>query len=659
MRLDGIIRDKYSEKLREASEAYRQTRVRLTELCNSIADYLPSLDKSIKARLKQWLGCEAEEIIQDVKDQLQKKECPIFVAGETSSGKSTFLNLLLGSEFLPVALLSSTSTICEVKYGKTKRAVVHLRQPTDQEQRQITIPLDGTKRRQKELESYIHLEGASRDDLPPAERVEIFLPIDLLKGGSVLVDSPGVGENEVMDKMVADYLPKCLAFIYILDSSRAGGVQNDKLVQILKLCADNNTEKENFDPKSAIFICNKWDLVSTREQEEVKRDTFRKLSQKWPGLKESQMFFAGQLAGILSGEFTKALDGIDTLLAQILNMKLDTLCQQTSDFRDQLALFYLTHLRKYEYELDNIQGWTNTRNRLGGGAFGEVFKVQVLYKGTMTQAALKIGVYPYDVIPLPLTKENAILRNFLTEEDNLRKLKEPMDTSSDQRIHNQHIVEYYGTACKRVPRGLKLGLVTELCEGTLADRIIGQRDHNPAWWGSDPEKQAAAFSYTQNLAVQLCEGLKIIHDAGYMHRDLKLINILVTHDDVVKLADVGQSKAEVKVTGTITGTPLYVAPEVLAEQMYNKSADIYSLGILLWEMWYGKTRYQLDTEDVAYDKQMKTDLKEGKDIRMPQWRGTVPPIPEWTRLIHDCLKKDPKERPNIQECLRRISAMKV
>ncbi|KAI8506998.1 hypothetical protein Bbelb_154370 [Branchiostoma belcheri] len=335
-------------------------------------------------------------------------------------------------------------------------------------------------------------------------------------------------------------------------------------------------------------------------------------------------------------------------------------CQQTSDFRDQLALFYLTHLRKYEYELDNIQGWTNTRNRLGGGAFGEVFKVQVLYKGRMTQAALKIGLYPYDVIPLPLTKENAILRNFLTEEDNLRKLKEPMDTSSDQRIHNQHIVEYYGTAYKRVPRGLKLGLVTELCEGTLADRIIGQRDHNPAWWGSDPEKQAAAFSYTQNLAVQLCQGLKIIHDAGYMHRDLKLINILVTHDDVVKLADVGQTKAEAKVTGTITGTALYAAPEVLIKgKMYNKSADIYSLGLILLEMWYGKTLYDVSNEDVAYTRQMNTDLEEGKDIRMPQWQGTVPPIPEWTRLIHDCLKKDPKERPNIQECLRRISAMKV
>ncbi|XP_066265559.1 uncharacterized protein [Branchiostoma lanceolatum] len=233
-----------------------------------------------------------------------------------------------------------------------------------------------------------------------------------------------------------------------------------------------------------------------------------------------------------------------------------------------------------------------------------------------------------------------------------------MDTSTpDQRMNTRHIVEYYGTACKRVKGGLRLGLVTELCEGTLEDRIVGNRNLNPAWWGSNPEKLAAAFSYTQNLAVQLCEGLRTIHDAGYIHRDIKLINILVTRDDVVKLADVGQTKQEVRITGTIAGTATYAAPEVKEKKKYDKSADIYSLGLILWEMWYGKTLY--GHKDDIYSKRLEEDLKRGRDIRMPRWEGTVPPIPEWTSLIHDCLKKDPKRRPKIQECLDRISAMKV
>ncbi|XP_035663932.1 serine/threonine-protein kinase ppk11-like [Branchiostoma floridae] len=177
-------------------------------------------------------------------------------------------------------------------------------------------------------------------------------------------------------------------------------------------------------------------------------------------------------------------------------------------FLGQLAMFHLTEMRGYEYDLDSIIGWRDTTSRIGEGSFGEVYRVQVQGKGTETPAALKLGVYPYDIT----TTETAW--DFLKEEDNLRKLQ------------GEHIVEYYGTACRREGGGLRLGLVMELCDGTLGDRIVGNRNHNPAWWGADPEKQAAAFSYTQNLAVQLCEGLKTIHDAGYIHKDLKVINIL-------------------------------------------------------------------------------------------------------------------------------------
>ncbi|XP_066264958.1 bacterial dynamin-like protein [Branchiostoma lanceolatum] len=219
------------EKLREASEVYRKNQDRLAKLCNSIADYLPSLDTRTRAILKLWLnGCEVEEVIADVQKQLQKKEFPILVAGETSSGKSTFLNLLLGENILPVDYLSSTSTICEVKYGKTRQAVVHLRQPNDQGKTKITLLFDRTEDYQ-ELESYMHLEGARRDSLPEAKLIEIFLPFPLLQGGSVLVDSPGVGENSIMDEVVTDYLQsaKSMSFIYIVDSSRAGGVQADRV----------------------------------------------------------------------------------------------------------------------------------------------------------------------------------------------------------------------------------------------------------------------------------------------------------------------------------------------------------------------------------------------------------------------------------------------
>ncbi|XP_078583918.1 uncharacterized protein LOC144866430 [Branchiostoma floridae x Branchiostoma japonicum] len=554
-----------SGNMTEVLNTHNSKRERLAELCHRIADYLPKLDISIKEQLEIQFGQEPKDILQEVQCHLDKEECCLLVAGETSSGKSSFLNLLLGDKVLPVAFQSSTSTICELKYGETRQAVVHLRELNKQGQRQITIPLDGTEQHQAELKSYMHLKGASRDSLPPAEKIEIFLPLPLLKGGIVIVDSPGVGENKMMDKVVADYIPRAFAFLYIINSASAGGVQPDRLGKLLELYRTKENA-EDIDPESAMFICNKWDLVEAgvadaEEQDDLMIETFRKLKEMWPGLKKSQMFYVSTkkavgLGGILSEDFTKVLDGLDLLLPKSLDIKLET-----------------------QYRM--LQG--------------------------------------------------------------------------------EHIVEFYGTAYKwekteGQPDRLRLGLVMELCEGTLEDRIIGKRDHNPAWWGADPQKQASAFSYTQNLAAQLCEGLKYIHDAAYIHRDLKLINVLVTRDNTVKLADVGLTKREENITGSIAGTPLYTAPEVKERKLYDKSADIYSLGLILWEMWYGVPLYGL--EDSAYVNEMEKDLKEGKDIRMPKWDGSVPPISEWTRLIHDCLRKDPGERPKIQQCLDRILALK-
>ncbi|KAI8502328.1 hypothetical protein Bbelb_199160 [Branchiostoma belcheri] len=526
-----------------------------------------------------------------------------------------------------------------------------------------------------------------------------------------------------MDKVVADYIPKAFAFLYIIDSSSATGVQQDRLGQLLKLCT---AKENNFNPESAMFICNKWDQVPPEEEEEVKSETFRKLSEMWPGLEESQLFFVSTRkavgpGGILSDDFTKVLDGLDLLLPKSLDIKLETQYSDTErdlllnwiqapddtplvdilfqallsdelltdlterqmqpqrdlmavldaditkmmtimektiekNFKDtrgnaeilqrydpqsrefnsflgQLAMFHLTEMRKYEYDLDSITASTDTSNSLGKGSFGEVYQVQVPWKGAEVPAALKIGLPPYDKIT------NDTAWEFQKEENNLRTLK------------GDHIVEYYGTACQREkregqPDKLRLGLVMELCEGTLADRIINKTDHNPAQCLHDPEKYAAAFSYTQNLAVQLCQGLKTIHDEGYVHRDLKPSNILVTKDDTVKIADVGLSKREAIITGTIAGTPHYAAPEVKDRTVYDKSADIFSLGLILWEMWYGTT---VDCMEI------RRHLEIGLGIRLP----TVPPIPEWKELIYDCLEKDPKKRPEIQECLDRISAMKV
>jgi serine/threonine protein kinase len=58
--------------------------------------------------------------------------------------------------------------------------------------------------------------------------------------------------------------------------------------------------------------------------------------------------------------------------------------------------------------------------------------------------------------------------------------------------------------------------------------------------------------------------------------------------DVVKLADVGLTKREDSIGEWVVGTPVYMSPEVLVPKgIYDRKADIYALGIMIWEMWYG------------------------------------------------------------------------
>jgi len=120
---------------------------------------------------------------------------------------------------------------------------------------------------------------------------------------------------------------------------------------------------------------------------------------------------------------------------------------------------------------------------------------------------------------------------------------------------------------------LEFNIVTELADGgSLYDQICLKRLENRA---------------LQKAFYEICLGLKYMKDNNVIHRDLKTQNILLTKDLTIKIADFGLAKnlsTLSKMASTWCGTPITMAPEVIERKKYTFSADIWSLGCILYEL---------------------------------------------------------------------------
>ena len=124
----------------------------------------------------------------------------------------------------------------------------------------------------------------------------------------------------------------------------------------------------------------------------------------------------------------------------------------------------------------------------------------------------------------------------------------------------------------------KLNLVMEYCDDSdLYDKIQQKR------------REGTTFTEEEilNYFTQICLGLKHCHDRKILHRDIKPANVFMTRRGVCKLADFGISKilgGTLSKVLTTMGTPVYLSPEIVQGQPYNSATDIWSLGVLLYEM---------------------------------------------------------------------------
>jgi len=142
------------------------------------------------------------------------------------------------------------------------------------------------------------------------------------------------------------------------------------------------------------------------------------------------------------------------------------------------------------------------------------------------------------------------------------------------------------------------------------------------------------------VAQQICSGLKEAHAQGIVHRDLKPENVMIDAQGNVKIMDFGIARsmeAGTRLSGSLVGTPAYMAPEQVAGKPVDYRTDIYSLGLMLYEMFTGVQAFQGDAAVAVALKQMNEAPRPPHEVE--------PSIPVGIeRAILKCLEKDPSER---------------
>ena len=153
--------------------------------------------------------------------------------------------------------------------------------------------------------------------------------------------------------------------------------------------------------------------------------------------------------------------------------------------------------------------------------------------------------------------------------------------------------------------------------------------------GSLTQKQAIDYG------IQIADGLAAAHEKGIVHRDIKPENIMIRRDGIVQVMDFGLAKlvgvSRLTKQGSTVGTLGYMSPEQVQEQETDHRSDIFSFGVLLYEMLTGRSPFNGAHESAI--------LYEIVNVDVPLMSSVKPEIdPELDRIVLECMEKDPNER---------------
>ncbi len=213
-----------------------------------------------------------------------------------------------------------------------------------------------------------------------------------------------------------------------------------------------------------------------------------------------------------------------------------------------------------------------------------------------------------------------ILRDeFTTDEEFIKRFE--AEAQSAARLTHPNIVSIYDVGVE----GNLYYIVMELIQGkTLKEIIIEERGPLPWKW-------------SVNVAIQIASALEIAHRNNIVHRDIKPHNIIITEDGIAKVTDFGIAKAVSNSTitafGTTIGSVHYFSPEHARGGFTDAKSDLYSLGVVMYEMVTGRVPFDADTPVSVALKHMQEEPEEPIDMN--------PNVPTAiNKIIMKALQKD-------------------
>ncbi len=254
--------------------------------------------------------------------------------------------------------------------------------------------------------------------------------------------------------------------------------------------------------------------------------------------------------------------------------------------------------------------------KIATGGMGVIYKAQ--HTRTKQIVALKI-LHPH------LLENEAMLERFIREAEVLKVL------------HHPNIVRLIDAGVFDA----QPYIAYEYIEGRNLKEVLRYKGKLP-------------LSIALNVFLQICEALDYAHQKGIIHRDIKPENIMVTSNYHVKLTDFGIAKIlsfGESMTSEYIGTPLYASPEQLQGLKVDARSDIYSLGVVMFQLLTGKLPY--DVNDNLYSVVAAHLTRQPHSMQIADKSALAQYVPfEIERMVRKMLEKDPDKRyQSVEELL--------